>query len=112
MNSVTKVGIVFVIICFVMVLLYNVTSEIRTQTSFDQKNELCIAITGELNKNTNESESCTAYYCYYARYTPPEGYQNITETMCICDCKTPNGTILSTQVLSPGIEETIRTKLK
>ena len=30
------------------------------------------------------------------------GLEDTTETLCICDCKTENGTIISTQVLNPN----------
>jgi len=102
MNSITKVGIVFLIICLVMVLFYNLVSDLKNKETFDKQNELCITITNEMKRTIDENSTCTDYYCYYARYTPPAGYENITSTLCICDCKTQDNTIVTTQVLSSG----------
>lgn len=100
MKTITKVVIMFVIVSFVMVLLYNIASEIKAQNDFEKRNELCISITSELKQSATENSTCVDYFCYYARYAPPPGYENLTETLCVCDCRTVNGTISSAQILS------------
>lgn len=100
MNTTTRVIIYFAATVLVMVVLFHAIADLNEKRKFDAKNELCIQITQEMNRNVNESTSCKDYYCYYARYAPPEGYEQKTETLCICDCSTLNGTIVSTQILS------------
>jgi len=102
MKTSTKVVVFFLITSLIMVFLFNAVSDFKTKSDFDQRNELCIVIAEEMKRTVNESSSCTDYYCYYARYAPPAGYESQTETLCICDCKTLNGTIISTQILEAG----------
>jgi len=104
MKTSTKVVIFFLITSLIMVFLYNTVSDFKAKSDFDDHNELCIVIAEEMNRTVNESSSCIDYYCYYARYAPPAGYEAKTETMCICDCKTMNGTIISTQILEAGLK--------
>ncbi|MDD5182296.1 MAG: hypothetical protein PHC66_03940 [Candidatus Nanoarchaeia archaeon] len=113
MKTITKIVIFFAITTMVMIILYNIASDTKLKNSFDKRNELCAVITNELKNEIDANTTnatCTDYYCYYASYAPPEGYENKTETLCICDCRTPEGDILTSQILSAGIPTVERTK--
>jgi hypothetical protein len=99
MKTINRTIIYFAGIVIAMIILFNVVTYVKARNNFEDRNALCIQITDELNKNINESSTCVDYYCYYARYSPPEGME-ITETLCICDCRTDNGTIVSSQILN------------
>lgn len=114
MKTFTKIVIFFVITSMVMILLYNFASDTKLKNSSENRNELCAVITHELKNGINLSDTnttCVDYYCYYASYAPPEGYENATETMCICECRTPSGDILTSQILSAGVPVIEKTKL-
>jgi hypothetical protein len=112
MKTITKVMLSFLIMSLITVLLYNVVYDFKNKQIFDEQNGLCITITNEMKKTMDENSSCIDYYCYYARYAPPPGYENKTDTLCVCDCKTKNNTIVTTQVLSSGSAPINNIKMK
>lgn len=62
---------------------------------------MCQILTLSLKDQVSENSTCIDYYCYYAPYAAPSPeLQNKTTTLCVCECKQRNGTILTVQVLS------------
>ena len=105
MKTIWKIAIFFGIMILFFLVAYNFIVKEKTIDYYDNRNKLCFEIANELNKNINDTidnVTCIDYYCYYAPYKPPTGLEDTTETLCICDCKTENGTIISTQVLNPN----------
>ena len=102
MSNSMNVILVFVVLIVSTVVLYNVVTTNNAQKDIEERNNVCIMLTEQLNSNLNNSDFCVDYHCYYAPYAPPEGYEGNTETLCICDCATHNGTITTTQVLNPS----------
>lgn len=92
--------IFFVGLTIIGIVLYNGISSFESHKHFEERNQLCIVVTEQLRMGVNENSTCSDYYCYYAPYAPPAGYENRTETLCVCDCMLRDGTIFSTQVLS------------
>jgi hypothetical protein len=99
-KNLSNLIIFFVGLCIIGVVLFNGVSSFKLQKHFEDRNNICIVITGQLKSNITGNSTCSDYYCYYAPYAPPVGYENKTETLCICDCKLRDGTIFSTQVLN------------
>lgn len=95
-----KVILFFVIMIISAFLIYKTMVTLKAERERKIYGRLCSLITDELNKEINENSTCRNYYCYYLPYKPPKGLER-TKTLCICDCKLANGTIIKVQVLIP-----------
>jgi hypothetical protein len=96
-----KLIIFFAVIILVSIVAFNLVSEQKTINYLNQKNKMCETITTSLREEITSNSTCIDYYCYYAPYAPPDGtLQNKTTTLCVCDCKLRNGTIITVQILS------------
>lgn len=101
MKMVEKIIIFFIVIGIVSIASYNLVLNLKITNVLYERNKMCGIITDSLKEQITENSTCTDYYCYYAPYAPPAGsLSNLTTTLCICDCKTRNGTIVAIQILS------------
>jgi len=101
MKSTEKMIIFFAVVIILSIIAFNYVSNQKVSNFYYEHNKMCEMLTTSLKEEVNENSTCIDYYCYYAPYTPPEGaLQNKTTTLCICDCRTRNGTVATIQILS------------
>ncbi len=103
MDTMSKIIIVMVVLVLAFNVSYKLALESKTGRYLTNMNTLCGMMTEELRNKIDSDSPCVDYYCYYAPYKPPEGYEDKTSTLCICECRLSNGTIMTTQVL--GVTE-------
>ena len=104
MNTLEKLLIVgFVLFAFFMIS-YNLTMVSKTGMFLDNMNSLCGVMTEELRAGIDEDSKCVDYYCYYAPYSPPEGYEDKTTSLCACKCRLASGKVLTSQILGAGTQ--------
>ncbi len=117
----TDTAVFIFIICMIFagfgIYYFNYTIRIREEHQVYE--ERCARLTVVLNEQLEEDEmdeeleeqieketgdkSCIEYYCYFEPYKPPEGLE-ITETMCVCECRLEDGRTLRFQMLQPATE--------
>ena len=103
MKTFEKIFVAIVGIVLIGVLLFSITSEVNVKKNFEMRNSLCVSITEEMNRNINSTNStCVDYYCYYAPYSSPDGMEH-TETLCICECRKADGSVIKSQILENKI---------
>ena len=95
-----KVILAFIGFLLVGIIAYNISLESKANRALADYNLLCDAMTQKLNEVKNASSFCQDYYCYYAAYAPPSAMKNLTKTVCVCECRSINGTTLNFQILS------------
>ena len=100
MKSSTAVVLFFVIMIVGSFAMYHVISTVQANRHRENHEKLCAFMTDELNNQITEDSEYVSYYCYYKPYAPPEGYE-ATQTLCACEGKMKDGTVVSVQVLTP-----------
>ena len=101
MKGIEKLALFFIVIILISIAAYNYVLNQKTLNFLYEHNKMCEAITTNLKEQVNENSTCIDYYCYYAPYAPPEGtLQNKTTTLCICDCRLSNLSVITIQILS------------
>ena len=100
MKTIHAVLLFFAIMILSSIVIAHVIVSAKAQTKKENLTQLCDFLTEDMNNKLEENSSCASYYCYYTPYAPPEGFEK-TSTLCACDCKLQNGTIVTVQVLTP-----------
>ena len=99
MRTSSKILMVCLGLCLLFVVSYKLTSTAKTGRFMTNMNNVCGIMTDELRNNAGDDTACIDYYCYYAPYSPPEGYEDSTSTLCVCKCRKPTGEVTTHQVL-------------
>lgn len=90
----------FIVSIAVAVIVYNAYTSVLVTNYLANRNEMCALITDSLKEQINETSACIDYYCYYAPYAPPSGeLQDRTSTVCVCDCRQRDNTVITVQIL-------------
>jgi len=99
MKTGTAVIVFFIVLILSTVVIYKALVNFKIKQEIEKHNKICAFLTQQLNEQRNENNTCVSYYCYYKPYAPPKGLEK-TSTLCVCDCKLENGTVVKIQVLS------------
>ncbi|MCD6575927.1 MAG: hypothetical protein J7K73_02075 [Nanoarchaeota archaeon] len=101
MKHSTAIIIFMAVLILSSIALYQVFHTLKVERRTEQFNRVCQMLTDELNRQVNETSKCRSYYCYYAPYAAPDSLQGKATTLCVCDCKLENDTVITVQVLTP-----------
>ena len=110
MKGIERIILFFLVVILISIAVFNYASNQRTVTFLNEHNKMCQVITASLKEQVNENSTCIDYYCYYAPYAPPEGIlQNRTTTLCVCDCRLKDLSVVTLQILSTIPKNTLDT---